>query len=247
MKHSKKIGWISILVVLMFSIHPGIAGASHSTTLSFPGNGYVGVCLHTKIPDPLSNIFLDLTQSDIDHIWATATVDGVQGVIHADGYHQDTYFICWSDYIELCEPGSIRLFKPNKRALGYAELAGFGTNLSGIPKFLRHLLAYQLGNLMINTWIQEMLAYRGVPFDWNFMPSDDALYCSELLAHAWENIGSSVNLFPSQEACTLPGWEAVGQLLPTLGITISGDTAVYDASYILRDEIRPYFREIPVN
>nr|WP_320015174.1 hypothetical protein [uncultured Desulfobacter sp.] len=251
MIQSKKIGWVSVLFfVLMFSLHPGIVAASDSTTLSFPGNGYVGVSLHTEIPETLNWMILGITQSDFNHCWVTATVDGIQGVIHSDGCG-GVHFLYWPNFLELCEPESIRLFKPNKKAIGYAELEGFGINLSRIPQILRNLLARRLGNLMIHIWIQEMLAYRGVEYDCFFMPQDDKLYCSELLGHGWNNTGSSFEVFPSQEACTLDGWDVdthqpdgvtYGMLLKFSGI--DENTAIYNVAEILNN---PYFKEISVD
>lgn len=237
----------------MFSLHPGIVAASDSTTIPFPGNGYVGVCLHTEIPvDLMQMIFAITGQTAMTHCWVTATVNGVQGAIHSDGRIREdglngVHFLCWSDLLNLCAQGSIRLFKPNKKAIGYAELEGLGINFYGIPPFFMKLLAHRLGNLMINIWIQEMLAYSGVPYDLDFMPSDDEIYCSELLAHGWNNTGSSFELFPSQKADTLDGWSTVGPLLEPLGYSITEETDVYNITYILSDEIRPYFKEISLD
>jgi hypothetical protein len=255
MTKAKKTRWTSALFVLMFSLYSGIVAASDSTTLSFPGNGYVGVSLHTEIPDDLSSMISGITQQpDINHCWVTATVAGVQGVIHSDGATGGVNFICWPEFLTFCVPGSIQLFKPNIKAIGYAELESLGINLSFIPPIFRQLLAYQLGNLMINIWIQEMLsyAYSQVPYDYFFMPGDDAIYCSELLAHGWNNIGSSIDLFPSQEAGTLPGWDNVKYLLWELGYEIEADTAVYDVGYILKYsdpnlDLPPYFEKISVD
>lgn len=242
MKQSKKIGWVSVLFVLMFSLHPGIVAASDSTTLAFPGDGYVGVSSHTEIPPELAWMISALTQQPFNHTWVTATVDGVQGVIHSDGVN-GVHFLCWSDFLEICEPGSIQLFKPDKKAIGYAELEGRGINLSDIPPIFRDLLARRLGNLMINTWIEEMLAYSGVPYDQGFMPWDDEIYCSELLAHGWNNTGSSFELFPSEEAQDLSGWPILGndvlELFEPFGFTEA--TPVYDLADILEN---PYFNEL---
>lgn len=247
MKQSKKIGWVSILFVLMVSLHPGIAAASDSTTLPFPGDGYVGVCLHTKIPDFLKQpIFAITGQTEITHDWVTATMNGVQGAIHSDGL-RGVHFLSWPDLLDLCEQGSIRLFKPNKKAIGFAELNGLGISLSGIPPVFRQLVAWHLGHLMVTTWIQEMIAYRGVPYDMGFMPSDNEIYCSELMAHGWNNTGSSFELFPPQKAGTLKGWSTFEPWLEYLGLTITADTDVYDLTYIFNDEIRPYFTEISVD
>lgn len=255
MKQSKKIGWVSVLFVLMFSLHPGIVAASDSTTLSFPGDGYVGVSLHTKIPPELNGLILGITQSDINHCWVTATVDGIQGVIHSDGYGGGVHFLCWPNFLELCEPESIRLFKPDKKAIGFAELEERGINLSEIPPILRNLMARRLGNLMINIWIQEMLAYAYsvVPYDLYFMPGDEEIYCSELLAHGWNNTKSSFELFPSQEASTLEGWDKIDETFASIyGVELTygqlsgipGETAIYDVAYILRS---PYFEEISLD
>lgn len=253
MTQSKKIGWVSVLFVLIFSLQPGLAAASDSPTLPFPGNGCVGICLHTETPVELMQMIFAITgQSAITHCWVTATVNGVQGAVQSDGRIREdglngVHFLSWPDMLDLCAQGSIRLFKPNKKAIGYAELEGCGINLYGIPSFFKNLLAYQLGNLMINIWIQEVLAYRGAPYDWYFLPSDDELYCSELLAHGWNNTGSSFELFPSQKAGTLDGWSSVEPLLELFGYTITQETDVYNVTYILDDAIRPYFEEISVD
>lgn len=234
----------------MIPLYSGIVTASDSTTLSFPGDGYVGVSLHTEIPEDLAWMISGITQqSNINHSWVTATVAGVQGVIHSEGATGGVNFISWPEFLTFCEPGSIQLFKPNRTAIGYAELEGMGLDLSFIPPIFRQLLAHQFGNLMIDIWIQEMLsyAYSGVPYDYSFMPGEDSIYCSELLAHGWQNTGSSIDLFPSQEACTLPGWYEYAQPGVTYGMILEMDlgiseaTAIYDVVYILSEEIRPYF------
>lgn len=244
MKQLKKLGYVTILFVVIFFLHPNIAPASGSRTLSFPGDGYIGVCLHTQIPCELQDIFFAITgQNQINHCWVTATVNGVPGVIHSDGLN-GVHFLCWQDLLDLCQQKSIRLFKPNKQAIGYAELKALGINLSDFPPIFRKLLARHLGHLMISTWIQEMLAYRGVSYDTEFMPSDEKIYCTELMGHGWKNTGTVFNLFPPKKAGTLAGWSSVESLLAILGFDITEDTDVYDITYILSDEIRPYFREI---
>ena len=251
MNRSQKAKGISAIFALLLTLAPGIFAASASTSLSFPGNGYVGVSLHTEIPGELSGLILGITQSDINHSWVTATVDGVQGVIHADGYVGSVHFLCWPDFLNLCTPGSIRLFKPDKKAIGYAELDGFGVNLSRIPRILRNLLARRLGNIMINIWIHKMLDYSGVAYDFYFMPWDNQIYCSELQAHGWNNTRSSFELFPSQPAGTLPGWNVdshqpdgvtYGMLLESSGF--SEDIPVYNVADIFNN---PYFKEINVD
>nr|WP_319494068.1 hypothetical protein [uncultured Desulfobacter sp.] len=251
MNQSKKAKWVSAIFVFMFTLVPGILAASEPTTLSFPGNGYVGVSVHTQIPADLSWLILGITQSDINHSWVTATVDGVQGVIHADGYMGNVHFLCWPDFLNLCIPGSIRLFKPDKMAIGYAELEGFGFNLSRIPPILRNLLARRLGNIMINMWIHKMLDYNGVPYDFYFMPWDNQIYCSELLAHGWTKTRSSFKLFPPHAASTLPGWNVdthqpdgvtYGMLLEASGFR--ADIPVYNVADIFNN---PYFEEINVD
>jgi|GEM_PF-4519838 len=251
MNQSKKAKWVSALFALLSTLVPGILAASEWPSLSFPGNGYVGVSLHTEIPPELSGLILGITQSDINHSWVTATVEGVQGVIHADGYMTTVHFLCWSDFLNLCTPGSIRLFKPNKMAIGFAELEGFGFNLSRIPRSLKNLLARRLGHIMINAWIHKMLDYSGVPYDFDFMPQDDQIYCSELLAHGWENTRSSLSLFPPQNAGSLPGWDVdthqpdgvtYGMVLEDSGF--SADIPVYNVADIFNN---PYFKEINVD
>ncbi|MCG8551937.1 MAG: hypothetical protein MI799_16175 [Desulfobacterales bacterium] len=246
MAQSKKIGWVSVLFALMLFVHSGIVAASDSTAVSFPGDGYVGVCLHAEIPENLKQMLFAITgQTEITHCWITVTEDGVQGVIHSDGIN-GVHFLSWPDLLNLCEQDSIRLFKPNKTAIGFAELGALGINLSGFPPFFRNLLAWHLGHFMIDTWIQEMLAYCGVPYDLNFMPTDDEIYCSELMAHGWNNTGAAYELFPAQKAGTLEGWSTVEPWLEYFGLTITEDTDVYNLTYILSDEIRPYFKEISV-
>ncbi|WP_320044693.1 hypothetical protein [uncultured Desulfobacter sp.] len=251
MKQSKKIGWVSALFVLMASLHPGIVGAYDSTTLSFPGDGYVGVCLHDQIPEFLAQAIYKITgQTEMTHCWVTATVNGVHGVIHSDGL-RGVHFLSWPELLNLCKDESIRLFRPNKTAIGFAEIHELGINLYGLPPIFRQLIALRLGNLMINSWLQKMLAYRGVPYDLGFQPEDNDIYCSELMAHGWNNTGAAFELFPSQKADTLDGWgewsEVIKALLGSLGYTITENTDVYDLTYILSEEIRPYFTEISVN
>lgn len=251
MKQSKKIGWVSVLFVLMFSLHPGIVAASDSTTLAFPGDGYVGVSSHTEIPPELAWMISALTQQSFNHTWVTAIVEGVQGVIHSDGV-SGVHFLCWSDFLEICEPGSIQLFKPDKKAIGYAELEGRGINLSEISPIFRDLLARRLGNLMIKNWIEEMLAYSGVPYDYFFTPGDEAIYCSELLGYGWNNTGSSIDLFPSKMAQDFSGWPIYGDLvkdtfLKNYGIDYGDDMdymEVYDLADILENS---YFEEISID
>nr|WP_320191527.1 hypothetical protein [uncultured Desulfobacter sp.] len=251
MKQSKKIGWVSALFVLMVSLHPGIVGASDSTTLSFPGDGYVGVCLHAEIPEFLAQTIFAITdQYDMTHCWVTATVNRVQGVIHSDGL-RGVHFLSWPELLALCEDGSIRLFRPNKTAIGFAEIHELGINLYGLPPIFRQWIALRLGNLMINSWIQEMLAYRGVSYDLGFQPEDNEIYCSELMAHGWNNTGAAFELFPSQKADTLDGWGTplTEYWLELLGLShiITEETDVYNITYILSDEISPYFTEVNVN
>ena len=117
------------------------------------------------------------------------------------------------------------------------------------PCFFRNLLARQLGNLMINIWIQEMLAYRETPYDILFMPEDNMIYCSELLAHGWNNTGSSIDLFPWKEAQDFSGWQEYGELvkgffLENYDIVYLDDTKVYDLADILKNS---YFEEINVD
>ncbi|WDP89065.1 MAG: hypothetical protein HUN04_04710 [Desulfobacter sp.] len=246
----KKTWFLLILFLLMFTLDSRIATASDAGDISFPGNGYVGVSLHTEMPVDLNWLIVGVTQCDINHNWVTATIGGVKGVIHSDGYGGGVHFLSWPSFLEICAAGSIRLFKPHKRAIGFAELEGLGIDLSYIHPAIRNFFAFSLGDFLIHIWIHKMYEYNGVGYDYFFMPSEDQIYCSELMAHGWTNTGASFDLFPSQEARTLAGWDVDAQLPDAPGMTfgmlfmssgMAEDTAVYDISYIMRS---PYFREV---